>query len=159
MKFWLTVASFVLALSACPVRSGLNTPCTLPKKVDGGVTVSITEREVQANLTSGSMGTRDFVAFGAVECDDLVCVRDSSFPKGENLDAPAFGYCSTPCAQGITCPSDDPALDKKSDTRMSCRALLLSKEALQALAASGQSLGVQEPYFCARGGLPDAGGN
>jgi len=159
MKYAFFVASFALALmmTGCTASSGLNVPCSLPKKIDGGTVVPITEREVQESLNSGSGATRDFVAFGAVDCEDSVCVRDSSFPKGTKLDDPALGYCSRECAPGITCPSDDSALDSRGDTRMACRPLLLTREALQAIAASGKTLGVQEPYFCARGGLPDAG--
>ncbi len=154
------VANFAFVISGCTVSSGLNKPCNLPKLVminDAGVVVPITEGEVQENLGTSSGATRDFVAFGAVDCEDLVCVRDSSFPKGTVLTEPAIGYCSRPCAQGLACPSDDPALDERGDTRMSCRPLLLTKEALKALAEAGRGFGVQEPYFCARGGLGDGG--
>lgn len=150
------VASFAL-ITACPERSGLNIPCNLPKRsADGGVAL-LTEREVQENLGTGSGATRDFIAFAAFDCPGAVCVRDSSFPKSANLDEPALGYCSVDCAQGLACPSDDPALDERGDTRLSCRPLLLTKEALQVIIESGNSFGVQEPYFCARGGLGDAG--
>ncbi len=152
MKYWLIVASVTLVLASCTVSSGLNKPCSLPKKIDGGIVVPITEQEVQENSGANETSTRDFIAFGAVDCEDLVCVRDATFPKGTMLDQPAIGYCSRPCAKGLACPSDDPALDQRGDTRMTCRALLLSKEVLAQLPISAK-----EPYFCARGGLGDAG--
>lgn len=152
MKSFFFAAIFALGVTGCSVNTGLNKPCNLPKRVADGGVVLITEREVQEALGSSSAATRDFIAKGVVECDDSWCVRDSTFPKGTNLDDPAFGYCSRQCQPGIECPSDDPALDRNSTTQLSCRALLLSKEVLDQI-----KIGVQEPYLCARGGLPDGG--
>ena len=76
MKYWLIIASVLFVLASCTVSSGLNKPCSLPKKIDGGTVVPITEQEVQENTGSNDTSTRDFVAFGAVDCEDLVCVRD-----------------------------------------------------------------------------------
>ena len=142
----------VLVLSACSVHSGLNKPCTLVQSRDGGVVVAITEGQVQENQKAGSP-TEDFIALGAVECDDSYCVRDSTYPKGADLTAPAQGYCSKECAPGIGCPSDDPALDKQASTALSCRKLLVSADLLAQL-----GLSAKEPFFCARG-APDAGTN
>ena len=152
MKSFLFAAIFAMGVTGCSVKTGLNKPCNMPKRVADGGVVLITEREVQEASGSGTEATRDFVARGVVECDDSWCVRDSTFPRGTNLDDPAFGYCSRQCQPGIECPSDDPALERSPATRLSCRALLLNKEVLAAL-----MLGVKEPYLCARGGLPDGG--
>ena len=98
----LSATMLVLGLVGCSVGSGLNKKCNLPRKVDGGV-VFLTEGEVQEKTASA----KDFIAFGSLDCEDLVCVRDSSFPKGSDLAAPALGYCSRPCVENSTCPSDD----------------------------------------------------
>lgn len=153
----LVVSALLLSgLIGCSVGSGLNKKCNLPRKADGGV-VFLTEGEVQEKTASA----KDFIGFGSLDCEDLVCVRDSTFPKGTDLAAPALGYCSKQCVEGSTCASDDSALDKKADTALKCRPLLLDRETLAAIAAdpalSNQLGNVREPYFCARGGAPDAG--
>ncbi len=152
MKSLLIVASIALVIAGCSVRTGLNKECNFRKKTADGGVVLITEGELQESLTGGGSSTRDFIAKGAVECDDFWCVRDSSFPKGTDMAAPAFGYCSQLCQQGLECLSDDPALDLNAKTRMSCRVLLLNKEVLAQL----PELGAKEPYLCARG-QADAG--
>ena len=152
-------ALLALELLGCSVKSGLNTQCNLPKRVDGGVSF-LTEGEVQELTSSGSESTRDFIAFGAVDCEDLVCVRDATFPRGTDLAARAVGYCSRPCLEGAQCPSDDTGLDQRQDTKLNCRPLLLDKSTLAALAQSGLAPdvgNVKEPFFCARGSTPDAG--
>ena len=155
----LSATTLVLGLVGCSVGSGLNKNCNLPRKVDGGV-VFLTEGEVQEKTGGG----KDFIAFGALDCEDLVCVRDSSYAKsdaGADLSKPALGYCSRPCVENSVCPSDDSALDNKSDTALKCRPLLLDRDTLAAIAAipsiAAQIGNVREPFFCARGSSPDAG--
>lgn len=143
---------------ACRPKTDLNQKCALVKRnPDGGSPLPVLEGDVKA-LTGFN---KDFIAFGTVECEDLVCVRDSNFQSGTreadggftpaNPSDPAFGYCSRPCVEGSQCPSYDESLDRGPDA-LRCRALLLDKETLAALAAQGGSPGnVRDPFFCARG--------
>lgn len=134
------------ALASCKLDPDVNRPCVLVKRCPDGGVCPVTEGDIQEKTT----GSRDFISFGATDCDDLTCVRDSTFPKGTDLSAPAKGYCSRPCAEGSTCASYDPALDKDPSTKLRCRALLLELE--YAGPDAGASLNVTEPFFCARGG-------
>ncbi len=141
-----------VASAGCNVSTGLNRECVLVRKCDAGA-CPITEQYVQDKLGS----SKDFIAFGAVECEDLVCVRDSAFPKGTDLAGPAKGYCSKPCAAGSQCQSDDRSLDDKPATALYCRPLLLDEFVLAEIRkdpAAAKLLGnVTSPFFCARTGL------
>jgi hypothetical protein len=154
------VVAAVLGVAAigCRAATDLNTTCTLIRGLPDGGSEALTERFVQEKTGT----TKDFVSFGSVECDDLVCVRDATFPRSTNLDGVAFGYCSRPCVQGCTCPSQDAALDDKKDTQLNCRPLLLDEQTLNALCTDQPSAcvdlgGVRSPFFCARGENLDAG--
>ncbi len=112
--------------------------------------------EIRQLEIAGVVGNnKDFISTGAVECDDLYCVRDSNMPferdqNGVITDVVAFGYCSRHCRQNEACPSSDSSKDK-GVTKLVCRALLLDVETL----ANAELSGVTDPYFCARGA--DAG--
>ncbi len=155
----------LLWIAACGVPTDLGRPCVLVKRAaattlpDGGVvaaadggTAFITEGEIQAG--------KDFISFGATECEDLVCVRDSTTERPANAKDtdPANGYCSKPCAQGSTrsCPAADPAHDKNAALRLTCRPLLLDTETLALICQDKATCdryfgGTTSPYFCARG--------
>lgn len=155
-KSLVTVAALLaasLVVTGCRPATDLNTPCRLVKRnPDGGTPLPILEKDVLAKTSTN----KDFISFGTVECEDLVCVRDTNFKSDAGPDDPAFGYCSRSCAQGSSCPSQDSSLDDSAD-RLRCRALLLDAETLKALADQGLNPGnVRDPYFCARGGA-DAG--
>lgn len=143
---------FAVLLSAplysCKPATDLNTPCPLVKRnPDGGAPVPLMESEVR----NAQGHNKDFISVGSVICEDLVCVRDSSYVTDAGADSVAMGYCSRRCAQGSSCPSQDEKLDK-GPLGLSCRALLLSAETLAALGAGdGGFAGVRDPYFCARG--------
>ncbi len=145
-----------LCLVACKPSSGLNTRCQLPRRSDGG-TAFLTEGQVQESTQSN----KDFIAFGAVDCESFICVRDSTFPKGADLSAPAEGYCSNACQDETSqCPSDNSVstFDKDPAKAMRCRALLLDKETLAALPPGTLPIAGGQPFFCARGfGGADAG--
>lgn len=138
----------------CKPKTDLNQPCKLVKRnPDGGRPLEILEGDVR-NIKGAD---KDFISVGSVECEDLICVRDSLFGSDAGAAEPAVGYCSRQCVQGSECPSFDEAFDKGS-TALRCRALLLSAETLAALSAGdGGFTGVRDPYFCARGGAADAG--
>jgi hypothetical protein len=158
--------AFLSVAGGCRVSTGLNKVCNLVRGLPDGGYEYLKEADVQAQVVAGASSTRDIISFGAVECEDLICVRDSSFGKlpdgGVPLvdpDAGAQGYCSRSCVAGNTCPSDNPAQDDGKD-KLNCRPLLLDAETLAALRGDGGSglVGnVTDPYFCARGTVPDAG--
>jgi len=143
-------------VAGCRPITDLNADCVLIKKCDGdGGVCNFTEGEMQEKTGS----SKDFISFGSTDCDDLTCVRDSSFPKGTDLTKPAHGYCSKACgASGSACPSDTEQHEK--ETPLTCRPLLLDAETLAAIASDPtirDAIGnVTAPYFCARGGA-DAG--
>lgn len=137
----------------CKPATDLNQPCTLVKaNPDGGRALSITEREVR----QAQGANKDFISVGSVECEDLICVRDTNFVSDAGENDPAQGYCSRACQQNSTCPSFDENLDK-GPTALRCRALLLSAEALAQITGDAGIPGVRDPYFCARGGGSDGG--
>lgn len=150
----------ILGLAACPPGTDRNRPCQMPRRTDAGI-VFLTEREVRARTGTASNATRDFLAFGSLDCDDLLCVRDATYVTDAGDNDPATGYCSNPCDLGAPCPSYDQKLDERGDTKLSCRALLLDEQTLEAInqdpAARSILNNVKSPFFCARGSTPDAG--
>jgi hypothetical protein len=149
--WWLALAAAVGAFTACTVTD-LNSPCVLIRpNPDGGKPLPLLESQVQA----AQGRNKDFIALGTVECENLICVRDSDFVSDAGASDPALGYCSNSCLKGSVCPSYDSALDTGS-TRLNCRPLLLDQRSLAALDA-GDLGSVTDPYFCARGQTPDGG--
>ena len=162
----LFVCFAVVTLVGCKPPSELGNPCKMVKRdpnVDGGrLFIKNSEIKVGAN--------KDFISFGSVDCEDLVCVRDSEFPVpdgGFDPNADALGYCSKRCLPGDACPSGVPAEDTDAKKRLICRPLLLDAETL-ALLCNGSPEdkakckayfgNTSKPDFCARGGvIPDAG--
>lgn len=136
---WLAVA---LLGCACVVPSDLGSTCTLMRPVDGGLE-PISEGELQARLRGHPV---DVLTFGAVECEELVCVREADFPAGAELTAPARGHCSRPCSSDAMCAS--------SSTAMICRALLLDEATLHTVCTEDAGVfcapvgGAREPLFC-----------
>jgi hypothetical protein len=146
------------ALASCSVHTDLGTPCVLVKRdptdtdeSDGIRSIPIKESEVQLG--------KDFISFGAVECENYVCVRDANTPKGSTPNADAMGICSRACAFGSStaCPSVDP-----TNLPLTCRALLLDEATVGTICANDPTRcerffgNSRSPYFCART-LPDAG--
>ena len=136
---------------ACQVSSDIGKPCVLVKRSTSGAKY---DPVVQADITSD----QDFISFGSLECEDLVCVRDarSEIKLAEDGNS-VLGYCSKACvaeAQG-TCTVNNSAADPTVKANMSCRALLLDQPTLDALRAKDpvgyrQTFGDNaSPYFCA----------
>lgn len=150
-----------LTLLACPPGTDRGKPCQMPRRTDAGTTF-LTEKEVRARTsTTAGNATRDFLSFGSLDCDDLLCVRDATFVSDAGENDVAEGYCSNPCDIGTACPSFNPDDDKRGDRQLSCRPLLLDEQTLEAInqdpAARRVLNNVKSPYFCARGNVPDAG--
>jgi hypothetical protein len=154
--------SAALLLGGCEVSSQIGKPCNLVRKATpeekeqlGQDTVAILEKEIAPN--------QDFISFGSVQCEDLICVRDAAFPRATNEDgtinqnAPAQGYCSKECVEGSSACEVKDTSDVQKDLpgRMSCRALLLDQDTLEALRSADEAFYRRtfgennSPFFCA----------
>lgn len=139
--------------SSCRVPSDLGAPCTLMRPSDAGL-VAVTEGEIQRRLATHAF---DVLTFGAVECEELVCVREAESPAGASPDSPARGHCSRECRPGVACRTGNEAIDAVPERALGCRALLLDEATLNALSRVDAGIvpiaaaGAREPYFCAAG--------
>lgn len=135
----------------CQVSSDIGKPCVLVKRSTSGAKYDpVTVSDIQVD--------QDFISFGSLECEDLVCVRDAySDIKTAEDNVSVLGYCSKACVAGTagTCTVNNPQADPTVKANMSCRALLLDQKALDDLRASDPT-GYREtfgdnasPYFCA----------
>jgi hypothetical protein len=154
----LTLFAAPIFTASCRVATDLGRPCNLVKKnPDGGSgSVPILESELPG-------ADKDFISFGATECEDLVCVRDAYVPRTGVATTPATGYCSRACVPNSStgCPPANADDNKDPTKKLSCRALLLDEQTLGAICSTDpgtcQQLGdTRSPYFCARGN-PDGG--
>src|SRR5215471_13880247 len=103
-RLLLVVAAVALTMMACKADTDLGKPgCHLLKAGPDGGPVNVIVGELSAG--------KDFLSFGSVECEDLVCVLDyeavsrllaQATSNPAVLGDPATGYCSHPCAQGST---------------------------------------------------------
>ena len=161
----LTVIALAAGLSilACSASTDLGSPCILVKK-NPDTTSSVQSVPVTPDeITQG----KDFISFGAVECEDLVCVLDGQHTQNAiNADGTVSGYCSRSCVPGSSTactPQADPANDTNPDLAMSCRALFLDPATLGRICQSDPAKCQQyfgsnsSPYFCARGSATDGG--
>jgi hypothetical protein len=154
------------ALAACTASTELGKACNLVKALpDGGVTAVVI-----GDLSAG----KDFVSFGATECEDLVCVVDQASVSqqlseaqrdaGSSLSSPATGYCSKACVQGnnATCT---PQYNDQQDIpglAMTCRELVLDPEIIAEICKDPvlcqEFFGSNRTsFFCARGAPTDGG--
>jgi hypothetical protein len=149
--FALFVLLVPLFLKGCRVATDLGRTCQLVKRnPDGGQgSVAILESELPA-------GTKDFISFGATECEDLVCVRSADIAKTGVPGAAATGYCSRACVPNAStgCPAANSDDDKDPTRRLICRALLLDDLTLAQICTNDpgtcqQIGGARSPYFCA----------
>ncbi len=131
------------------MQTDLNASCKLVKSNPDGGKAPVAVREYELRLPDGGTGGKDFIGVGSTDCEELFCVRDSSWPAdaGDDLDADAYGYCSRQCVIGEECPSYEEALDE-GPNKLGCRGLLLSAETLAALREDFP--GISQPDFCAR---------
>lgn len=157
----LIVVAVALSMMACKADTDLGKPgCHLLKALpDGGAT-----NVIVAELSAG----KDFLSFGAVECEDLICVLDvdgvaqvlaqaTSVPAV--LAEPATGYCSHSCAQGNTTGCTPQYQDLQNDPSMimACRALVLDNDTIAEICKDPVKCqeyfnNSRSAFFCARGG-------
>lgn len=154
-----------LLCGGCEVPSDIGKPCVLVKK-------SSSDQQKYDWVTKDDIGKgdKDFISFGSLDCEDLICVRDANSPivTQEVGDADAkqtvvMGYCSKACQPSESnapqlqdpCAVNDPDASAEVKASMSCRALLLDQAALDYMRAKDpvgyrQTFGDNaSPYFCA----------
>jgi len=157
----LAVATAVaVSMMACKADTDLGKPgCHLLKALpDGGAT-----NVIVAELSAG----KDFLSFGSVECEDLVCVLDQDAVSAVLAQAtanpavladPATGYCSHACAQGSTSGCTPQFQDLQNDPSlvMSCRPLVLDNDTIAEICKDPVKCqeyfnNSRSAFFCARG--------
>ncbi|RKH37976.1 adventurous gliding motility lipoprotein CglC [Corallococcus sicarius] len=157
--------SAVLLLGGCEVTTELGKPCGLVRKATdteaqtfGRDFMPIYEKDIAAD--------QDFISFGSLDCEELVCVRDADSPRSDNPADEALGYCSDACVQGSTtdCEVTNSDAVEGIKERMTCRPLLLDQATLEAIKVADEGFYRRtfgennSPYFCA-GATPQAQGN
>jgi len=150
---------FFLTAGSC-VETDVGAPCNLAQNLTLRVSAECPEgtkpeekpacfdrRPSLSDLAAG--GDKEYVSFGAAECDNLTCVRSRGEPLPATEEAPN-GYCSGECITDADCASD-------SDGKFVCRELFLDQEFLSDLRESlsdeeyARYFGrIQNTKFCAR---------
>ncbi|MCP3163785.1 adventurous gliding motility lipoprotein CglC [Myxococcus qinghaiensis] len=154
------LVSTALLLGGCKVSSEIGKPCTLVRKA---LPEENSPTKTMPVLESEVADRQDFISFGSLECEDLICVRDQDYPRartaeGEvDLTAAAMGYCSKPCVEGSNaCEVKDTSdVEPNLPGRMACRSLLLDQDTLDALRSADEGFYRRtfgennSPFFCA----------
>ncbi|RKG64141.1 gliding motility protein [Corallococcus sp. CA054B] len=156
--------SAALMLGGCDVTTELGKPCQLVRRAtaeeqeaQGRKFMEIQEKDIAVD--------QDFISFGSLDCEDLVCVRDDLSPRSDNPEAFALGYCSKECVQGSTTGCEITRtvgdVEEGLKDRMTCRPLLLDQDTLDAIKIADEGFYRRtfgennSPYFCA-GAVPTA---
>ncbi|MBN9683850.1 MULTISPECIES: adventurous gliding motility lipoprotein CglC [unclassified Corallococcus] len=159
--------SAALMLGGCDVTTELGKPCQLVRRAtdqereaQGRKFVEIQEKDIAVD--------QDFISFGSLDCEDLICVRDDQSPRSDNPEAFALGYCSKECVQGTTTGCEITRtvgdVEEGLKERMTCRPLLLDQDTLDAIKIADEGFYRRtfgennSPYFCA-GAVAAAQGN
>ena len=131
-----------LALSACQ-DPDVGQDCDMPLTAPGGGPLDVPTPSGSATLCSTERA--DYFRTGAIECDNLICVRSST---GTCAADPALAsirhYCSKPCVSDRDCFT--------SQTSLVCRQIVLDPVFLATLsdAVRARYLGqIQASNYCA----------
>ena len=142
-----------LVCGGCKVSSDIGKPCVLVRKATDAEQAAAPDGEpfryiMESQLTAG----QDFISFGSVECEDLVCVWDANYDpklteeqKKDLSKVAATGYCSTPCVEsadtalGDACAVTTTEAQAEVKERMTCRPMLLDQQALDALRSADRA--------------------
>jgi hypothetical protein len=153
-------------LFACTANTDLGEACNMVKATGDGGVAFVVVGDLSAN--------KDFVSFGATECDDLICVVDQDSASiqlsqaqrdaGTSLQSPAVGYCSTACVQGSnsTCTPEFNDEQNIPGLAMTCRQLVLDPALIAAICQDPVECqeffgSNRSSFFCARGAPSDGG--
>jgi hypothetical protein len=147
------LVSAALLCGGCKVTSDIGKSCLLVKRGTGSDSAPVTLEDLQDG--------QDFISFGALDCEDLVCVLDANTPRVVAKNGQVQGYCSKACVAetpntcAVTDAATDPNTPEAVKTRMACRPLLLDQKALEDLKATDPATYAStfgnntSPYFCA----------
>ncbi len=140
-----------LVCGGCEVSSDIGKPCVLVRKATDAEQAAAPDGEpfrymMESQLTAG----QDFISFGSVECEDLVCVRDADFdpklaPNADKATTAATGYCSKACVEDAdtalsnSCAVTTTEAQPEVKERMTCRPMLLDQQALDALRSADRA--------------------
>jgi hypothetical protein len=159
-----------LLSGGCEVASDIGKSCVLVRKATQAEIDAEPNREHFREILEGELQAgQDFISFGTVECEDLVCVRDAAFQptfdpeltEEQRKQVAAKGYCSVACVPPDEtellnpCAVNHPQAEEQVKETMSCRPLLLDQKALDDLRASNEELyentfgDTASPNFCA----------
>ncbi|WP_043432368.1 adventurous gliding motility lipoprotein CglC [Cystobacter fuscus] len=153
-----------LLCGGCEVPADTGKRCGLVKKDPNDPTglgsIPVTPSDIRFN--------QDFISFGAVDCEELVCVRTAGTElqtSGENEAIQVMGYCSKACNLESTtaCAVTHPDTAEDVKATLGCRPLLLDQVALDTLKRTNPAeferlFGRNEsPNFCASKGVGTAG--
>lgn len=159
-----------LLSGGCEVASDIGKSCVLVRKATEAEIKAEPDREPFREILEGELRAgQDFISFGTVECEDLVCVRDAAFKptfdpelnEDQQKLVAAKGYCSVACVPPDQtdlvnpCAVNHPDAEEQVKESMSCRPLLLDQQALDDLRASNEALyeatfgDTASPNFCA----------
>lgn len=150
MNRFLSVMAFAASLSLFGCRdTDVGRDCQLVKsQADGGQGA---DPVFSTDITEPA---KDVISFGALDCEDLICVRAGNTPLPDSPTQAVFGKCSRACALGSACPAYDASLDKNPETAFSCRSLLLDEATLKALQENPDTQKYfrdrNTQYFCAQ---------
>ncbi len=147
------LVSAALLFGGCKETSDIGKPCLLVKRGEDAKGATIAVPVTRADLKDG----QDFVSFGSLDCEDLVCVLDADTPVEAAENGQIKGYCSKACKVETldTCAVTDPDATEAVKARMACRPLLLDQQALEDLKANDPATyratfgDNTSPYFCA----------
>jgi hypothetical protein len=134
-------AAAVLALSACQ-DPDVGQQCDMPLTAPDGGPLDVTP---PGSSTLCSSDRADYFRTGAVECDNLVCVRSATGScAAETSLAAVRRYCSKPCVSDKDC--------FQSETGLVCRQIVLDPAFLATLPTEVREryLGqIQASNYCA----------
>ena len=145
--------------AACSQSGDLNKACVLVTKDAGDPTGRTPADLLESQIPNTHT---DFISFGSPDCDNLVCVRDANYPRGDAGDV-AMGYCSAPCDPGVSAECQSFDGNNTGPNALTCRPLLLDTQTLHSICSQDAGAcqeyfsNTSKPFFCARGGTPDGG--
>lgn len=122
----LLLAALVGGAVGCQAKTDLAQTCKMTRPDPDGNTQEIEEAKL-------SDPTIDYVALGAAECDDLVCIRSANTDRNpEHENGGGRGYCTRPCIDDADCNPDF----QGNEGTLVCARLLLDQAFLDALQES-----------------------
>ena len=118
----LLCAAMLPNLAACTQTTDLGIECKMTKQKPGCEGDDCSINIDPADVTDEALGypTLDYIAEGAADCDDLLCLRSRN-RKYDDAETAAMGYCTAPCHEDADCSPD---WEGNSPSQLVCKQLL-----------------------------------